>query len=800
MSANIRSVYRTSGCYALIALFMALIAASTASARSDSIQRIPHPISPAELDDYAELLDLSIEQQHAVELRHDAYLDDQAPLRQQMIEVISDLHIRFRTFDDEGILVERLPQWISRVREFDDRFFADIKDMLTETQRDRMHRLRLRRERDMYYKLSAVADTLGENIPDLSVLVNRLELTTDEQREIRAILRSYEERLTRQLGQLLDALLRDCRNPQNARRRPVPLDQDGNPIIEEPEPVNTTQALIGRVRSLREFNLRTFHDVMEALPEAARDAMFHEFYSRAYGTAYDSSQFQILPALTDAVALPDLAERDRAALKRILDDLTRERRAMIEQSIDHVDEAIIRVAGPGSPARSNPMRKAISDMRSTVLSRDYEAFFELKERLTESQLEAIDVNRVPATRSTGQWRNIGNVSVFAHQRKAQTTSRRGSAPPLHDPLAPLPIDEQAFNAIVRILHAPSEPQQQLAELFRDHRATAEEALRRLAEDVVRAQHGVMQTRDRKQHLSRMNVARKAYDKAVTDADEALIESVRQVLDLDANDARFMRVSKYQERRRLAARVPWTIEPEANLAGRIDLVSMAARQGLLDEVTEGDAIDRLLHEYEQAMTTTLKRQREACIHHEETYVLRGENKGQAFLDIADELRNAQQRIREKRGDVVNLNESFVQRLADVLPNTAGERLLRRFEQTAYPMAFDDQNDMSSVITAALALNDLADSQRARLRDVRASYAEQYVQHQRRMINLCRSFSPDLPRGTFASEPDREKVVHKWELDMELLRQTRDRVNRAARREVRSILSPAQLERVALPFMQ
>lgn len=143
---------------------------------------LPDPISTRELMRYADRLDLSAEQRHALESLHDEYKRDFRTLREGEIATFLD---EMRSMQSIGgmpkretmeAFFKRMEQLEAKIKRRDNRLFDRLQTLLTEEQSAMLPRVRLARERQRYRSQQMMAMmTMGRPMVDLSKTF--LELT-----------------------------------------------------------------------------------------------------------------------------------------------------------------------------------------------------------------------------------------------------------------------------------------------------------------------------------------------------------------------------------------------------------------------------------------------------------------------------------------------------------------------------------------------------------------------------------------------------------------------------------------------
>jgi hypothetical protein len=153
---------------------------------------VPDPISARDLDRYASLLQLSPQQRLALEVPHDAYLNEFGVLRETEIEAYlqesAKLQFGFFGMSAEEIEtgLEGREKIMRRIRELDRRLFNATRDVLSEEQVARMMRVEQARERARHGSGLAlfVARLDAASRIDLAVMLDELELEADDLRAI----------------------------------------------------------------------------------------------------------------------------------------------------------------------------------------------------------------------------------------------------------------------------------------------------------------------------------------------------------------------------------------------------------------------------------------------------------------------------------------------------------------------------------------------------------------------------------------------------------------------------------------
>src|SRR5690349_4155623 len=117
-----------------------------AAAPQQDPPRLPQAISTSELQRYGDMLKLSDDQRHAVEIEYERYLDEFEPLRAEMIEV-AVRHARYSETEQE--LTASLPGFVARAQAADEGLFLNVQPLLVEAQEAALERVRSTRRRTM---------------------------------------------------------------------------------------------------------------------------------------------------------------------------------------------------------------------------------------------------------------------------------------------------------------------------------------------------------------------------------------------------------------------------------------------------------------------------------------------------------------------------------------------------------------------------------------------------------------------------------------------------------------------------
>ncbi|MHC4948286.1 MAG: hypothetical protein ACYTG1_08495, partial [Planctomycetota bacterium] len=193
-----------------VLLVLLLAVAPRPAAAQGTAGTLPDPISSGELDEYARRLDLSAQQRLAVAELHAEYLREFERLRGGEIAAFLD---ETRELQQGGRMpqreametsMERSRHLLAKIESLDDRLFARFPPVLTDAQHDRLVRVRQARARRRY-RAQQMMQMGGGPIVDLSELVLDLELGPEARSAADQVLRSYEAKLTGEMGKLHDA-------------------------------------------------------------------------------------------------------------------------------------------------------------------------------------------------------------------------------------------------------------------------------------------------------------------------------------------------------------------------------------------------------------------------------------------------------------------------------------------------------------------------------------------------------------------------------------------------------------------
>lgn len=187
----------------LLAILAALLPAAPASA-----QRVrdvfPDPLSGADLDEIGRRIGMSDFQRLAVDPAHIQYLDGYRDLRERELEpFLTDLLVRGRTFffnpDPQFVreIIRRLERSERRIETLDNELFAAFDQVLAGDQRSMMPLVRKRRELDRLNSgfIRGMGSALPATTTDYGRIIDRLDLTPAEREQLEPLVFDYENRV-----------------------------------------------------------------------------------------------------------------------------------------------------------------------------------------------------------------------------------------------------------------------------------------------------------------------------------------------------------------------------------------------------------------------------------------------------------------------------------------------------------------------------------------------------------------------------------------------------------------------------
>ena len=584
---------------------------------------------------------------------------------------------------------------------------------------------------------------------------------------------AYEQRQTTLTRGVYDAAIRVC-------------------VADQPTVADT---LIDRVRDLRTLTRRTHSELSRLLPETFKHQWQEALYSRVYGTALEAVQTWITGQCQNALALPELSSEQRQDIQRMLADVLKQQDTSLMELADMFDQHAIFHAGPQGASAPEGYFDTLNSVHQRTLSQSVELQKKLLAILGEQHFKQI--RRVARPQRTRTRRGLrlacGIVAIVSFVDPEPVPSHR--SPTRSDPLVGMPISPETMNDYLASLRLDSVRREAALAAYQEYVARLEKDLEgrltTLMELTILAPPPGQANADPEQKAREIAELRMSIRKSIAAADAQLFQELTSTLHIEIADAAWQRVLRMRHRARMALDVLSYYAPDFNRAAEIDLVQLLAREvGPVFEPT----LDTLAQEYESQLLDQLRSLRELS----ETHSFETRSRAGRAVDQDSHARTMEQseELHRRFAALGELNAAYLPKFLHATPAAASTALAEAYHRQAFPKVFAEADRAILSLTAALDMADLSDSQRLRLIAVRAQHADARATVQTRMIDLCAALSPTTGMMSMRITPERAAKIERFEQTWAQLSDQRATISRRTLRELRTILTQAEWQDVAI----
>ncbi len=799
-----------------VALLVAILAGllmPTAPAAAQRVREIfPDPLSGRDLDEIGRRIGMSEFQRLSIDPAHVRYLDGYRDLRERELEpFLGDLLARGRTFffnpDPELVreFLRRLDRAERKITGLDEELFAAMDEVLTADQRSMMPRVRMRRELDRLN--SGFIRGLGSGIPatttDYGRIIDRLDLSPADRDRMAPLVFDYENRVA------------------NARRRVreqgervlVELVTEASRLLQQvlaggeinPEAANVwiqlrqtayekVKPVMGDLVDLARINRDLLDQWGPMLPPDIAEQLRTIHYQYGYGEALGPF-IRVRDRHDRALRLPSLPAAQRPQIEAMRADLVDRAFRLVERMEREAFDAIRAATFIIEDERAEEIQ---------ALTRRYEELEALCESADEALAAVLGEEQFALL---GRSEDEGGPTAAgpdpaAMLLKAPETRLLASQPDVvaleipeaefeaAGPFIAGGISDRELNWFAAILQL-DETQREMLEATRLDHLDRYETFRREHAEPIRELLEQLDGKEDADIAAALTAAWTAADQALEQLDAAFFEDVSLiVLDpADPEEAEAMpMVREARERVRLAVGRGrdlggWAGRMAMSIGGGggfehaidLDLLIVESETGT-SEAAEADG--SMLTEYARARLEALRSYREAWRRY-----------ATVVADMAavpaDDRRNGEfwQRMNEPQAAVAEARRALVQlnrRTLDRLERSAGAigTVVRdRYQRTAFPMVYDDEQSAEGPLLAALNLPDLGPDQADRVRDLIALYRPRHQDLCRAMVeermaeSMSRGGRRDWQERTARSNRIEQHVFDREELNARTLRALR-----------------------------
>lgn len=818
-------------------LAIAVIAAGlfTAPAAAQRVSDIfPAPISGADVDEIAARLGMSDLQRLAVDPDHAQYLDAYRQLREEEYEpFLRSFMRRWTSFisDPDSEAVKDIIRTISRgetqLKTIDDRFFAALDGVLSDSQRARMPLVLQRRELDR--TKSGILQGSSEGIPALTLelgrMVERADLEPAVMDQLEPLIRDYESRVSTARRRLRDRAERAAVDIVEAAAELLKRALSGELSAEEGQDIweqmrglvyEKGKPILGDTIDLVQMNARTIDQWRPLLPPELADRIELYFLNEGHGE-FLQPLVNVVERFDLALRLPDLPsglradlEARRAAADR---DMMLRARRTVRMMYDFIADASF-ILADGETEEMMKIEEVIEDLQEDARTAREQLDALLGERLVE-RLGLAESEGGPVAAPADPIERLLRARpsrLVIRQPDVKDATSEIPVSPSAGPFVPGPIAARELAWYAEILELGEFEREIVDTLHADYLMSFDDLVEDAITPLTELHEAASRSRGRGEEpdpakgaearaaFSQIPAARQAALDAIAALDEEFMLQISATV-LDASDPEnaelldLVRSSRDRIRGGASGRNAvrgWASRMTRGRGndtaeGYIDLELLIFEAGL-----EGDAratAQRTIDQYRSRRVDVLRTLRDAWISHTETMLdmsLARWNGGEGEFDW-QRVRTSNEALADARRRVVRLNRLALEQLDGRLSRDAAARVTERYHRIAFPDVWSDDQAAERPILAALALEDLRPDQREQLAELSAMYRPRYRDLNSAIVTQrMREMNGEGP-AQWQSWMARADRIDQHRFD-------RSELNGRALRALRSILEPTQRVKV------
>jgi hypothetical protein len=783
---------------------------------------LPDPISTGELLRYAQRLDLSDQQQQAMQSFHDVYKDQFRVLRDTDIaEFLRDMQSiqsggMFPKKEDVQRVLASMKRLTGKIEAVDRGFFDQIQTILTDDQLAQLPRARKARERRRATS-SEVSLFQAQRAADLSDLMLDIELSPEEKLAVDPILLGYENTLTTRIKKLSEATSMTLFAMFEA------LEEQGidETSFTDPEKMKQSMQIVQEVmkelgqeamelnRGIYRLNRRTMTTIAGAIDarhaRELRQALVSKSYSQLTAhLAWNPTPYQ------KALKSRDVTGATRAEVEALYELVGAEWDRTVEAAMTAIDT---------QSKEHSPFDMDMSwwqTLQETAAEYGVKAA-EIRAR-GESQLKEILGSTLVlklADAGDGTGGDKAGMSTVAVDPGAVKRKKGETGDELDtdivwgaDEFLPPKIGKGQLARYERCLKIDDTQQAILDGLHDDYierfRGVEENQIAALQTAQARLwQHdpetGKATSTATADDIDELYRVRRRALEAIRAVDAGFFDEVGEVIFLGEESDRLRQVRLMRERETC-------LRGESRGWGRlggsevtIDIVKLALRQRFSDETMA--RIDPLLATYETDVSTAFRRRYDAAVEArramdlwslEATRIKTEEvdmvDWGQRFQEMVGDSQAA---LREADQAIEALNRAAIESMVAALSSDEAWQLRSDYDRRAYPQVFKDPVKAHEKLASAQALEDLTAQQRAQLEDLAAEYGPSYATLCDGMVELSREMQTpwigSQDREDWSAFQERQNAMSKLKFD-------RTELNSRTINRLALVLTETQVKRI------
>ena len=796
-----------------VAITAALLFLFPSAALAQGLPMFPDPINTKTLIQYADRLELSVDQRLALEPLHDAYLDRFRRLRDKDMQAFQD-HLldiavnfmRSRFAIPERVELEQLirefEQVQSKIAAVDRSLFNEIESILDDQQHLKLQRVRKQRR---IQALRTVILNIGGDFnsgarADLVDLVEGLDLSADEAALAEPLLVDYESALLSR-AKVLHGVLRAATTDMLDTIDELGL-RDMTP--EEMMQLGENQELLEALRTkfdeasvpfqkavhdISQLNLKTARRIMKLLSDDNTFELRDRYYKSVYQPIY-LSPGSYRRRYAEAVKLDNIAADLLEQIQLQRDEFARQDDKLIDELVDVVEEwreyrtmEVLNEENPETlyaklgdiPTRRVALRKRADATLEALIGPELFAetakqILAAKQVAPAEQLVGVqELDRPPRVARGGEV--ASDIASHAKQR-------------VKDPRLPNPISAGEFHRFARRSKIGEGDSAVLDLLYQDYREKFDEILyapltagdQTEADEPEADDDGLLQ-----QRLV-----------ALQDADDRFFDDVA-IMAVDDRQSKLVQRLRLLRRRAVYQEVARGYRPfRSDSRGGLDLVRLVY-DAELDESTLV-TLEPILDSYDSEAAGVFQERLEAAkavdrIRQAAERATESQASTGVIAALKDKQRQETQRLFANRRRLTSINEDHLNRILPQLPAQSAVPLRFTYYQQAYPQIYRDSREIEKSIASILRLPNLAEAQRTQIDAIARNFRSRFMEISDKAIALQREQERESGNTSF-NMPSRR--MFEREVQRERLKFDRDEVCARAIMHLRLALSESQAQ--------
>ncbi len=798
---------------AVVAVTTALLFLIPSAALAQGLPMFPDPINTKTLIQYADRIELLVDQRLALEPLHDAYLDRFRRLRDKDMQAFQDhmLDIAINFMRSRFTIPERteLEQLIqefehvqSKIAAVDRSLFNEIESILDDQQHLKLQRVR--KQRRIQALRTMILNIGGEFNPgaraDLVELVEGLELSADEVALVEPVLVGYESALLSR-AKVLHGVLRAATTDMLDTIDELGLrEMTPQEMMQLGENQETLEALRTKfdeasvpfqmaVHDISQLNLKTAREIMKVLGAENTAELRDRYYESVYQVVY-LSPGSYRRRYAEAVKLDDITPELIEQIQLQRDEFVRQDDKIIDELVDVVEESreyrTMEVLNEDNPRTLYEKQGDLPTRRVALLKRADATL----EALIGPERFAQTAERIMAAQQNVQGEGFGAVQEPDQPPRVDRDGELASDTAYHaqqrvkDPRLPSPVSAGQFQRFVRRANIAEGSTAVLDLLYQDYREKFDEILYvpRTAQD----QSEPDEPEPDDDGLLQQRLA------ALQGADDRFFDDVA-IMAANEQQSKFVERLRLLRRRTVHHEVTNAYGPFWGDRGHVaDLVQLVYDAELDQSTlqTIGPVLDSYESETSPAFKERLEMAKSAKRRLDAARRAGGSDAAPGVGEaIMEKWRQDQQRLTENGRRIAGITETHLQQVVAQLSPGPAQDLRFAYNRKAFPDIYRDSMEIEKYIASILRLPNLPDAQRTQIDAIAQNFRSRFMEISDKGIALLREQEDESSRSSFGT-PSRRMIER--ELQGERLEFDRDEVCARAMMHLRLALSETQRE--------